>query len=116
MNTAITWSFASEALPNGLDVQLGPFESPQQHFDMAHALRALAAEVERRGHAMKQTQTAPPAGDRLLDVHEAAKKLGRSEDWLYRRARKLPFTRPDGRSLQFSEKGIEEYIQKGEKA
>jgi len=51
----------------------------------------------------KELQT--QVGDRLLDVHEAAKKLGRSSDWLNRRARKLPFTRPDGRSLQFSEEG-----------
>jgi hypothetical protein len=58
----------------------------------------------------KTVQTA--SGDRLLDVHEAAKKLGRSEDWLYRNAKKLPFTvrNPDGRGVQFSEQGIEEDI------
>ena len=49
-------------------------------------------------------------GDRLLDVEEAARKLGKSKDHMYRRAGKYPFTVRDGRSLRFSEVGIEKYI------
>lgn len=49
----------------------------------------------------------PPAAssepDHLLTVQEAAAKLGVSEDWLYRRAAKLPFTvRLGPRRLRFS--------------
>lgn len=49
-------------------------------------------------------------GDRLLDVNEAARKLGKSKDFLYRHAVKYPFTVRDGRSLRFSEQGIEKFI------
>src|SRR5262249_56346971 len=33
----------------------------------------------------------------LLDVHEAAARLNISADWLYRHAKRLPFSRPVGR-------------------
>ena len=49
-------------------------------------------------------------GDRLLDVNEAARKLGKSKDYLYRHSRDYPFTVRDGRSLRFSEQGIEKFI------
>ena len=49
-------------------------------------------------------------GDRLLDVEEAARKLGKSKDYLYRHAGKYPFTVRDGRRLRFSEAGIEKFI------
>jgi len=49
-------------------------------------------------------------GDRLLDVEEAARKLGKSKDYLYRHAGDYPFTVRDGRSLRFSEQGIEKFI------
>src|SRR3989304_5833225 len=49
-------------------------------------------------------------GDRLLDVEEAARKLGKSKDALYRHADDYPFTVRDGHSLRFSEQGIEKFI------
>ncbi|OFV96321.1 MAG: hypothetical protein A3F68_07660 [Acidobacteria bacterium RIFCSPLOWO2_12_FULL_54_10] len=49
-------------------------------------------------------------GDRLLDVEEAARKLGKSKDYLYRHSRDYLFTVRDGRSLRFSEQGIEKFI------
>jgi predicted DNA-binding transcriptional regulator AlpA len=43
------------------------------------------------------------AKDPLLDVKEASQLLGVSEDWLYRNAKKLPFTRKLGpKMLRFS--------------
>ena len=49
--------------------------------------------------------------DRLLIAQEAAKRLGASEDYLYRHADKLPFTvRIGPRQLRFSAQGIERYI------
>ena len=50
--------------------------------------------------------------DRLLNIKEAAEKLCRSTDWLYRHGGELPFVVRDGRLLRFSEHGIEEYIRK----
>jgi len=50
--------------------------------------------------------------DRLMNVQEAASKLGVSVDWIYRNAAKLPFTvRLGPRRLRFSTKGINKFIQ-----
>jgi predicted DNA-binding transcriptional regulator AlpA len=51
------------------------------------------------------------AHDELLDVEEAAHRLSLSTDWLYRKAKDLPFTVRLGRGLRFSARGIERYIQ-----
>jgi predicted DNA-binding transcriptional regulator AlpA len=49
--------------------------------------------------------------DRLLDAVEAAKMLSMSEDWLYRHAKKLPFTRKLGpKTLRFSYQGIVKWM------
>ena len=48
--------------------------------------------------------------DRLLNVAEAAVKLGVTPDWHYRHHKGLPFTVRHGRLLRFSELGIEDYI------
>jgi predicted DNA-binding transcriptional regulator AlpA len=49
--------------------------------------------------------------DRLLDAEEAANRLSVSEDWLYRNAKKLPFTRKLGpKMLRFSSDGIQKYL------
>ena len=49
--------------------------------------------------------------DRLLDADEAAKLLSVSEDWLYRHAKILPFTRKLGpKMLRFSSLGIQKYL------
>ena len=48
--------------------------------------------------------------DELLDVAEAAHRLGISKDYLYRHHARLPFTRRMGRGLRFSALGIEKYI------
>jgi excisionase family DNA binding protein len=60
--------------------------------------------------AQASTHAAPPEGDRLLTPAEAAKRLATTVDWLYRHARKLPFTVRSGRHVRFSSKGIERYI------
>ena len=49
--------------------------------------------------------------DHLLDAEEAAKILSVSPDWLYRHAKKLPFTRKLGpKMLRFSYQGIQKYL------
>jgi len=50
--------------------------------------------------------------DKLLNVEQAAERLGCNPDWLYRHSKKLPFTRRlSPRQLRFSSKGIKKYIQ-----
>ena len=49
--------------------------------------------------------------DHLLGAGAAAKLLCVSEDWLYRNAKKLPFTRKLGpKMLRFSSLGIQKYL------
>ena len=51
------------------------------------------------------------ASDRLLDTEEASKLLSVTTDWLYRNARKLPFSRKLGcKMLRFSSQGIQRYL------
>ncbi len=50
--------------------------------------------------------------DRLLDVVQAAEKLGVKPDWLYRHHPNLAFRVRHGKLLRFSELGIEDYIRK----
>jgi excisionase family DNA binding protein len=59
------------------------------------------------------TERVPDEGDNLLTVDEAAARLKCSSDWLYRRAKRLPFTVRVGRNLRFTERGIEEAIRTG---
>jgi predicted DNA-binding transcriptional regulator AlpA len=50
--------------------------------------------------------------DRMLDAKEAAEILSMSEDWLYRHAKKLPFTRKVGRKmLRFSYHGLVKWME-----
>jgi len=50
------------------------------------------------------------APDRLLDVEQAALRLGKAPATLYKTAGRYPFTVRDGRTLRFSAAGIEKYI------
>jgi len=66
------------------------------------AARLLAADTE--GHVSIEQH------ERLLTVKDAAERLNVSDDWLYRRAAKLPFSVRVGRALRFSEVGLERWI------
>ena len=46
----------------------------------------------------------------LLDVREAAARLNLSVDWLYRHAKKLPFTRRVGRAVRFDPAGLARWL------
>lgn len=49
--------------------------------------------------------------DRLIDAEEAARTLCVSVEWLYRNAKRLPFTRKLGhKMLRFSSVGIQRYL------
>ena len=48
--------------------------------------------------------------DQLLDIAEAAARLGVSKDYLYRNHSRLPFVRRMGTALRFSAAGLSDYI------
>jgi excisionase family DNA binding protein len=49
--------------------------------------------------------------EKLLSVKEAADVLNVSADWLYRNAKRLPFSRKLGpKMLRFSNQGLQKYI------
>ncbi len=73
-------------------------------------IEALRARLWGRLVAANGAGQHPGQADRRLNVEEAASKLGTSRDWLYRHARSLPFTVRIGRTLGFSELGIERYL------
>lgn len=52
----------------------------------------------------------PQQADKLLDIGEAARRLGVSKDFLYRNQRDFHFSRRLGRRLLFSALGIDNYI------
>jgi len=78
--------------------------------DLIARVEALKARL----YARLTSANSPSAAvrDRLLNVKEAAEKLRRSSDWLYRHGSELPFVVREGRLLRFSEQGIEEYIRR----
>ena len=52
-----------------------------------------------------------PKEERLLNAEQAAAILDVSSDWLYRNAKKLPFTRKLGpKMLRFSHQGIMKWL------
>ena len=85
-----------------------PYAIPPLLCQLAALQSALAARL--------LVQPAPTDGhgtdaDTLLDVGEAARRLGTSTDWLYRHADRLPFTvRMGPRQLRFSAMGLARYL------
>jgi excisionase family DNA binding protein len=74
---------------------------------------ALLGELEQiRVTALARLSVPVAAGppDELLDVAVAAKRLGVSEDYLYRHQSKFPFVRKIGRKLLFSSSGLDKYL------
>jgi predicted DNA-binding transcriptional regulator AlpA len=88
------------ALPDSVILDLYP-----QAVRLEAELRArviLGRGVERRA------DTAP--ADELLDIAEAARRLGMSRSWLYRNARRLPFTVRMGHVLRFDPRGLDKHV------
>src|SRR5262245_3554979 len=60
---------------------------------------------------IKAASTTQHETDRMLTAEEAAELLSMSDDWLYRNAKKLPFTRKLGpKMLRFSYQGIVKWL------
>ena len=93
----------ADLLTDPAKVQAIPLEALPEFLAELERLRAL---LWSRLHvlASRPERDSTSSGDRLLSVEEAAMKLGKSKDYLYRHASKYPFTVRDGRSLRFSQR------------
>ncbi len=78
---------------------------------LEEVLRLPLGEILRRLDSAEQAPAAPPEEDRLLNVEEAAARLGVTADWLYRQ-RDLPFTVKVGRLRRYSSAGIAQWIKR----
>jgi hypothetical protein len=56
-----------------------------------------------------QARPEQPPSDVNLSAEIAAKRLGVSVDWLYKKAATLPFARRIGRRVLFSERGLDRW-------
>lgn len=79
-------------------------------------LPVFLGELERLRTEILISATSPPEQplerDRLLSVVEVARRIGRSQWWVYRNKDSLPIVRlPTGR-YGFSEKGLERWIER----
>ena len=71
----------------------------------ADELREIVAD------AVKQALRSAPKEDRLLGVEEVCEILKVEPDWVYHRAKTLPFTRKVGGLLRFSSIALQRYIE-----
>jgi excisionase family DNA binding protein len=77
---------------------------------LAAAQSMLAARLLQNGSSNGTHWESKAGAGKLLNVEEAAERTGMSQDWLYRHSSTLPFTVKVGRSLRFSEAGLEKWI------
>jgi excisionase family DNA binding protein len=108
-----------EAVPSLDDLAANPERArdlpPNVAADLLVKLAGVQSLLLARALAPSRNGHEPPPEDKLFTVAEAAERLGVSEDWLYRRARKLPFAvRVSPRHVRFSARGIERYIRQRE--
>jgi hypothetical protein len=72
------------------------------------ALQSAAA--ARLAAATRPVAVSRNGTEALLDVREAAARLHVSPDWLYRRAKQLPFSRRVGRAVRFDPAGLARWV------
>lgn len=81
----------------------------EQNNSLGEALRVLLEPLIQK--AVRDALNGHRDEDRLLDAQEASTLLSVSPDWLYRHAKRLPFTRKLGpKMLRFSSQGIQKYL------
>jgi predicted DNA-binding transcriptional regulator AlpA len=96
-------SMATERLP-ALLVEVAALQGRLAAVSNALSARLLA-------DAAVGSPPRPGGFEHLLDVQEAAARLGMSTDWLYRHARQLPFTRRVGRrAVKFDPEGLTRWV------
>jgi predicted DNA-binding transcriptional regulator AlpA len=87
--------------------------NPEIYARYAKAKQAYLEEIARDEKEKMQLagSSSTTSEDKLLTAKEAAEMLAVSADWLYRNARKLPFTRKLApKVLRFSLQGINKHL------
>jgi len=79
--------------------------------DLPRLLGDLAEIVETARSRLLAPEPPEPA-DELLTVRELQARTKFSADYIYRHADTWPFTRRSGRSLRFSQNGLESFLRK----
>jgi len=88
---------------------VAPEEAAAALFELGALQAALAARLQ-PAHAAPRSNGLEDT-ERLLSPVQAAERLGVTLRWLYRNAKRLPFTRKlTGRTLRFHEQGLARYI------
>jgi predicted DNA-binding transcriptional regulator AlpA len=92
-------------LPDPMEI---PMESIAPVITRLSSLQtALAARLIGMRTNLNQIDPLPDSEDELLTTADAAKLLNVSEDWIYRRANRLPFARRlSKKALRFSKTGL----------
>jgi excisionase family DNA binding protein len=70
------------------------------------------AEVSATATARLASSAVIPTRDELLTVQEVSERMKVSKDFIYRRGRRWPFCRPQGRKLLFSSAGLDAYLRR----
>jgi excisionase family DNA binding protein len=81
---------------------------PELMGELERAKALLLARLLADGRATVSRDN-PPA-DRLLTAQEVSERTHYSVDWFYRHKRDLPFYRPTGRKVLFSEAGLRKWM------
>lgn len=90
------------------DIAKGADISTLSRDQVAGLLHRLAAAQTRLATAIVESSS--QAEDRLLNVDEAAQRLGETPEWLYRRSKSLPFVVRLGGHVRYSTRGIDQFI------
>src|SRR5262245_20535015 len=97
---------ASRLSPCAIPVLLAQIATEQARLNAAQTALAARLLVEEPQCRL------PTTGEDLLKARDAAAMLQMSVGWLYKNARKLPFTRRVGpRTIRFSAEGIRRYLE-----
>jgi excisionase family DNA binding protein len=94
-------------------VQTSPdLEKQDMHIIASHIAAMQSAYAARMAemHLASGSKNGWRDDDRLLEIEEAAKRLGVKDDYIYHHSKSLPFIVRLGRKLRFSEKGIDKFI------
>jgi predicted DNA-binding transcriptional regulator AlpA len=93
--------------------EIPPEVIPALLAQLSAAQSALVARWLAIGGGAPTAGSGAPVPDTLLTAEDTAKRLGVSEDWVYRHAATLPFTvRLSGGALRFSSHGLDDFIRR----
>jgi hypothetical protein len=95
--------------PGWIDT-VAPCEIPGLIVQFASIQAQLAARAMALTADGRPREVGPPAEADLLNVEQAARRLGVAPSWLYRKAKGLPFTVRVGGRLRFDPRRLARYV------